>query len=91
MIARPTRTVPVPDSVASLAGRQLPDHVQSALAEVSLAGRLLAGRALAAVPASVRIEPAGRLHARLCAANKILAAHNPGLIHGWADLDWRNR
>ncbi|MEU8829361.1 hypothetical protein [Streptomyces sp900116325] len=91
MIARPARTIPVPDAVASLAGRQLPAHVQSALGEVGLAGRLLTGRTLATVPASIRTEPTVRLHVRLCAANKVLAAHNPGLIHGWADLDWRNQ
>jgi hypothetical protein len=28
---------------------------------------------------------------RLWAADKILPAHDPRLIHGGADLDWRNR
>ena len=88
MIARPPRTIPVPDAVAA---RQLPAHVLEAVDEAGLCGRLLTGRTLAACPAAVRAEPAVRLPARLCAANKILAAHNPGLVHGWGDLPGLNR
>lgn len=86
MIARPARTVPVPDAVALFAGRQLPPHVRDAVDEAALCGRLLTGRTLAACPAVVRAEASVRLHARLCAANKTLAAWNPGLIHGWGDM-----
>lgn len=86
MIARPSRTIPVPDAVADLAARQLPAHVLEAVDEAGLCGRLLAGRTLAACTAEVRAEPVVRLHARLCTANKTLAACNPGLVHGWGDL-----
>lgn len=91
MIAFPRATVPVPDAVADLAGRQLPPHVRDAVVEAGLCGRLLTGRTLAAVPASVRVETATRLHERLARANKTLAAHNPGLVHSWADLPGLNR
>ena len=91
MISTPPRLIPVPDAVADLAARQLPPRIRDAVAEAGLAGRLLTGRTLAACPASVRTEPAVRLHARLRGANKQLAAYNPGLATGWADLDWRNR
>lgn len=91
MIARPPRTVPVPDAVADLAARQLPAHVLEAVDEAGLCGRLLTGRTLAACTTAVRVEPAIRLHARLCVANKTLAACNPGLVHGWGDLPGLNR
>lgn len=91
MIARPRTTVPVPDAVALLAGRQLPPRVRVAVAEAALCGRLLTGRTLAAVPAVVRTEAAVRLHARLCGANKTQAAHNPGLVVGWGDMPGLNR
>lgn len=90
MTARPTPTVPVPDAVADLAGRQLPAWVREAVAEAGLCGRLLTGRTLAAVPVTVRTEPVVRLHARLCAANKVLGARNPGLVAGWGDLPGLN-
>jgi hypothetical protein len=83
--------VPVPDAVAALAGRQLPAVVREAVAEAGLCGRLLTGRTLAALPAQVRTEPTLRLQAQLCAANKVLAAHNPGLIAGWGDLPGLSR
>jgi hypothetical protein len=91
VIARPPYTIPVPDAVADLAARQLPAHVLEAVDEAGLCGRLLAGRTLAACAAVVCAEPAVRLHVRLCAANKTLAAHNPGLVHGWGDLPGLNR
>lgn len=91
MIARPPYTIPVPDAVADLAARHLPAHVLEAVDEAALCGRLLTGRTLAACPAAVRIEPAVRLHARLGTANKVLAACNPGLVHGWGDLPGLNR
>jgi len=91
VIARPPRTIPVPDAVADLAARQLPAHVLEAVDEAGLCGRLLTGRTLAACAADVRIEPAVRLHARLAWANKQLAACNPGLVHGWGDLPGLNR
>jgi hypothetical protein len=91
VIARPPRTIPVPDAVADLAARQLPARVLEAVDEAGLCGRLLTGRTLAACTAAVRAEPVARLHARLCAANKTLAACNPGLVHGWGDLPGLNR
>lgn len=91
MIARPPYTIPVPNAVADLAARQLPAHVLDAVDEAGLCGRLLTGRTLAACPAVVRVEPSVRLHARLCAANKVLAACNPGLVHGWGDLPGLDR
>lgn len=91
MIARPPRTIPVPDAVALLAGRQLPAHIREAVAEAALCGRLLTSRTHAVCPADIRWEAAQHLHARLRAANKQLAAHNPGLIVRWADLPGLNR
>ena len=91
MIARPPRTIPVPDAVADLAALQLPAHVLEVVDEVGLCGRLLTGRTLAACPAVIRIEPAVRLHARLGWANKQLAACNPGLVVGWGDMPGLNR
>lgn len=85
MIARPHPPIPAPDAVALFAARQLPARIRDAVDEAGLCGRLLTGRTLAAVPATVRMEPAVRLHARLCEANKALGARNPGLIIGWAD------
>lgn len=86
MIARPRATVPVPDAVALLAGCQLPPRVQEAVAEAALCGRLLTSRTHAVCPADVQFEAAQHLHQRLRAANRTLAACNPGLIIGWADL-----
>jgi hypothetical protein len=86
VIARPPRTIPIPDAVALLAGQQLPSRVREAVAEAGLCGRLPTGRTLAACPAVARVEPAVRLHARLGWANKQLAACNPGLVVGWGDM-----
>ncbi|MFD7705669.1 hypothetical protein [Streptomyces sp. NPDC059786] len=36
-------------------------------------------------------EARQRLQARIATANKVLAARNPGLIHGWADLPGLDR
>jgi hypothetical protein len=33
----------------------------------------------------VRMEAGGHLHQRLARANRVLAAHDPRLIHTWAD------
>ena len=81
MIARPPRTIPVPDAVALLAGRQLPTRVQAAFEQAGDAvWRLHLAR-------GERYEEARQeQQARIAAANKVLAAHNPGLIHGWADV-----
>ena len=86
MIARPPRTIPVPDAVALLVGRQLPPRVRDAVYEAALCGRLLAGRVHAVCPLEVRLEAGGHLHQRLARANKTLAAHNPGLVVGWGDM-----
>lgn len=91
MIARPLRTVPVPDAVADLAGRQLPARVREAVAEAALCGRLLTSRTHAVCPADVQFEAAQHLHQRLRAANRILAAHNPGYTTTWADMPGRDR
>lgn len=91
MIARPLFTVPVPDAVALLAGRQLPAQVREAVDEAGLCGRLLTARVHAACPLDVRLEAGGHLHQRMAAANKTLAAYNPGLIFGWGDMPGHNR
>lgn len=90
MTARPVRTVPVPDAVALFAARQLPDHIQRAIGDVAEGGRLLTSRTHAVCPFDVRMEAGGHLHQRLGRANKQLAAHDPRLFHGWADLPGRN-
>ncbi|OIK01396.1 hypothetical protein [Streptomyces colonosanans] len=81
--------VPVPNGIALRIGMQLPARVQAALAEAALCGRLLTGRTLAA--ADDRTEADQRLQARLCAANKTLAAHDPRLVTRWADMPGLNR
>lgn len=86
MIARPKLPIPVPDAVADLAGRLLPQPVRAAIGEAAEAGRLLASRVHAVCPLEVRMEAGGHLHQRLARANKQLAAHDPRLIHTWADL-----
>jgi hypothetical protein len=91
VIARPPSTVPVPDAVALLAGRQLPPHVREAVAEAALCGRLLTSRTHAACHPYIRFEAAQYLHQRLRAANRTLAAHNPGCIVTWADMPGLNR
>ncbi|WP_030917344.1 hypothetical protein [Streptomyces sp. NRRL B-24720] len=91
MITFPRTAVPVPDAVAALSASSLPPKVRDAIAEAGLAGRLLAGRVLAVCPQGVRFEAASALHTRLATANKLLAAHNPRLVHSWADLPGLNR
>lgn len=86
MIARPPSAVPVPDAVAVFAGRMLPARVQVAVGEAAEAARLYA-----ACRGPRYAEARQMLEARLRAANKILAAHNPGLITGWANLPRLNR
>ncbi|MGW4825741.1 hypothetical protein ACWEP4_44570 [Streptomyces sp. NPDC004227] len=89
MIAFPKLGVPVPDAVALRAGLQLPARVKAAVDEAALCGRLLTGRTLAA--AEARTEADQRLHARLAAANRVLAAHDPRLVTSWADMPGLNR
>lgn len=81
MIAFPRLDVPVPDVVAGLAGRQLPPRVQRAVGVAAEAARLLTRCT------GPRYEEVRQLrYAELAAANRVLAAHNPNLIHDWADL-----
>lgn len=75
MIARPTPPIPVPDAVALLAGRHLPARIQAAVADAAEAARLYA-----ACRGPQYTEARQLLEARLRAANKVLAACNPGLI-----------
>lgn len=86
MIARPPRTIPVPDAVADLAARQLPQHIRDARRE---SWQACVHLSLCRQP---RYEE-GRQRAlgRIAAATKVLAAHNPGLVHGWGDLPGLNR
>ncbi|MFD7465123.1 hypothetical protein [Streptomyces tendae] len=86
MITRVQVDIPVPDAVALLAGRALPARVQVAVADAAEAARLYA-----ACRGPQYTEARQLLEARLRAANKILAAHNPGLITGWAHLSGLNR
>ncbi|MGX1220335.1 hypothetical protein RKD42_001594 [Streptomyces ambofaciens] len=81
MITRPTLPVPVPDAVALLAGRHLPARVQTAVADAAEAARLYA-----ACRGPQYAEARQLLEARLRAASKVLAAHNPGLTVRWADI-----
>lgn len=81
MIATPPRTIPVPDAVASLSGRQLPDRVLNAVAETAEAVRLYA-----ACRGPQCAEARQRLEARIAGANKTLAACNPGLVARPGDL-----
>ncbi|MER6540112.1 hypothetical protein ABT215_41380 [Streptomyces sp900105755] len=86
MIARPPRTIPVPDAVADLAARQLPQHIRDARHESWAACVSLS---LCRHP---RYEEGRQwAFARIAAATKVLAAHNPGLVHSWADLPGLNR
>ena len=76
MIAVPRSGVPVPDAVAVFAGRLLPARVQAAEA----------ARLYAACRGPQYAEARQHLQARLRAANKILAAHNPGLAVRWTHI-----
>lgn len=91
MIAFPRLGVPVPDGIALRAGQQLPIHIRQAIAAAAEAGRMLTSRTHAVCPLDVRMEAGGHLQQRLARANKLLAAHDPRLIHTWADMPGRNR
>lgn len=81
MIVRPTSTVAVPDAVADLSGRQLPEQVRQARRESWAACLNLS------LCRHLRYEEGRQTAlAQIAAATKTLAAHNPGLVHGWADL-----
>ena len=76
MIAFPCTTVPVPDGIALRIGLQLPARVQAAIGQAADAGLMLH------LCRGARYEEARQVQqARLRAANKILAAYNPKLIH----------
>jgi hypothetical protein len=86
VIAFPRTTVPVPEAVAALSARQLPDRVRAARRQ--------------AWEASVRLDlcrqpryEEGRqvAIAELCTANKVLAAVNPGYVFGWGDMPGQQR
>ncbi|MET8080026.1 hypothetical protein [Streptomyces sp. NPDC005303] len=86
MIAFPRTTIPIPDAVAALSAHQLPARVRAARRQsweacvrLSLCrhGRYEEGRQVAL--------------AEIAAASKVLAAHNPKLVHGWDDLPGLNR
>ncbi|MDH6610290.1 hypothetical protein M2164_005925 [Streptomyces sp. SAI-208] len=86
MIAFPRTDVPVPDAVADLSGRQLPERVRQARRQ--------------SWEACVHLSPCrhpgyeeGRqlALARIAAASKVLAAHNPNFVHGWGDLPGLDR
>jgi hypothetical protein len=81
VIARPPRTIPVPDAVADLAARQLPQHIRDARRE---SWEACVHLTLCRQP---RYEEGRQTAlARIAAASKVLAACNPGLVHGWGDL-----
>lgn len=85
MIARPPRTVPVPDAVADLAFGQLPARIREARKQAYAA----------CVNLSLCRHPRweeGRQNAfaEIAAATKVLGAHNPGLVAGWGDLPGLN-
>lgn len=86
MIAFPRTTVPVPDAVADLSALHLPAHVRAAVEEAGIAGRLLT-----TTTGPQYAEARQLLHVRLARANRVLAAHNPKLIHGWGDLPGLHR
>jgi hypothetical protein len=86
VIAFPRTAVPVPPAVADLAARHLPPSVRDAVAEAGDAGRLLT-----ACTGPQYAEARQLLHVRLAKANRVLAAHNPKLIHGWSDLPGLNQ
>ncbi|MFH8531523.1 hypothetical protein ACH4GE_24270 [Streptomyces tendae] len=67
--------------MALLAGRLLPDRVQAAVADAAEAARLYV-----ACRGPQYAEARQMLEVRLRAANKVLAAHNPGLAVRWADI-----
>jgi hypothetical protein len=86
VIARPSYTIPVPDAVADLAARQLPQHIRDARRE---SWEACVHLSLCRQPRYEEGRQAAL--ARIAAATKVLAAHNPGLVHGWGDLPGLNR
>lgn len=86
MIAFPRTPVPVPAAVADLAASHLPPHVPDAVGEAGMAGRLLTD-----TTGPQYAEVRQLLHVRLARANRVLAAYNPKLIHGWSNLPGLNR
>jgi hypothetical protein len=86
VIAFPCTTVPVPEAVAALSARQLPDRVRAARRQAWEASVRLT---LCRLP---RYEEGRQVAlAELAAANKVLAAVNPGLTFGWGDLPGQQR
>lgn len=81
MITKMQTNIPVPDAVALLAGRNLPAPVQAAVADAAEAARLYA-----ACYGPQYAEARQLLEARLRRANRVLAAHNPGLTVRWNDI-----
>ncbi|MEU0030733.1 hypothetical protein [Streptomyces sp. NPDC006335] len=86
MIAFPRTTIPVPDAVAGLSAGQQPARVQAAVGHGAEAARLRA-----VCRDGQYTEARQRLEARIRVANKVLAARNPRLVNGWADLTNLNR
>ena len=81
MIAFPRTPIPVPEAVAALAARQLPERARAARRQAWDASVRLT---LCRLP---RYEEGRQVAlAELAAANKVLAAHNPGLTFGWGDM-----
>lgn len=86
MIAPLRANVPVPDGVILRIAGQLPPRVQAAVGAAAEAGRLYA------VSRGPQYAEARQLlQARLRVANKVLAAHDPRLVHTWADVPGRDR
>ncbi|MFI8872390.1 hypothetical protein [Streptomyces sp. NPDC055243] len=87
MISMTFPDVPTPPAVEVRIGRSLPPHVLDALAEQKTAGKnvvtmsrlLTAGEMSADARRAVKVRIAEDLR-RQAAANKVLAAYNPGLI-----------
>lgn len=75
MIRMPLPHVPVPDAVARLTARCLPDHVARAYADA-----LAAAADVRLYRSEIHQEDREDALAQLARANKILAAYNPGLI-----------
>ena len=86
MIAFPRTTIPIPDAVAALSARQLPARVRAARRQAWEASVRLH---LCRLP---RYEEGRQVAlAELSAANKILAAVNPGYVFGWGDMPGQQR
>ena len=86
MIALPRLNVPIPDAVADLSGRHLPERVWQARRQ---SWEACVHLSLCRHP---RYEEGRQLAlARIAAASKVLAAHNPTLVHGGGDLPGLDR